>query len=211
MPPGGRLRKDREALLAYFDFPAEHWHFKTNKRHAQAGWSVAFASELRALLTSGLLGTPHLNPQGMASNVWNGFVVGPGTAVKGVDLLWPGRLLELDGAGKEVRQEDFWRIADRWTRKAWPSSWRRAEAPPRERRAPSRSSSPAAWTRRFARRITAQHDLLAGAAGAAGGPGPLQRPRPAWRIRSGAAAECEQVMPLTCMMRWAGTTSRWLT
>jgi asparagine synthase (glutamine-hydrolysing) len=78
-----------------------------------ADWSVAFASELRALLASGLLGTPHLDPQAVASGVWNGFVVGPGTAVKGVDLLWPGRLLELDGAGKEVRQEDFWRIPDR--------------------------------------------------------------------------------------------------
>ena len=32
-----------------------------------AGWSVAFASELRALLASGLLGTPHLNPQAVAS------------------------------------------------------------------------------------------------------------------------------------------------
>jgi asparagine synthase (glutamine-hydrolysing) len=78
-----------------------------------AGWSVAFASELRALLASGLLGTPHLDPHAVASGVWNGFVVGPGTAVKGVDLLWPGRLLELDGSGKEVRQEDFWRIPDR--------------------------------------------------------------------------------------------------
>src|SRR6202011_4842262 len=78
-----------------------------------AGWSVAFASELRALLASGLLATPRLDRQAVASGVWNGFVVGPGTAVKGVDLLWPGRLLELDGAGKEVRQEDFWRIPDR--------------------------------------------------------------------------------------------------
>jgi asparagine synthase (glutamine-hydrolysing) len=77
-----------------------------------AGWLVAFASELRALLASGLLGTPHLDPQAVASGVWNGFVVGPGTAVKGIDLLWPGRLLELDGGGKEVRQEDFWRIPD---------------------------------------------------------------------------------------------------
>jgi asparagine synthase (glutamine-hydrolysing) len=75
-----------------------------------SGWSVAFASELRALLASGLLGTPRLDPQAVASSVWNGFVVGPCTAVKGVDLLWPGRLIELDGAGKEVRQEDFWRI-----------------------------------------------------------------------------------------------------
>ena len=74
---------------------------------------MAFASELRALLASGLLGTPRLDPQAVASGVWNGFVVGPGTAVKGIDLLWPGRLLELDGAGKEVRQEDFWRIPDR--------------------------------------------------------------------------------------------------
>ena len=77
-----------------------------------AGWSLAFASELRALLASGLLGTPHLDPQAVASSVWNGFVIGPGTAVKGVDLLWPGRLLEFDGEGREVRQHDFWRIPD---------------------------------------------------------------------------------------------------
>jgi asparagine synthase (glutamine-hydrolysing) len=78
-----------------------------------AGWSMAFASELRALLASGLLGTPRLDPQAVASSVWNGFVVGPRTAVKGVDLLWPGRLLEFDGAGKELRQQDFWCIPDR--------------------------------------------------------------------------------------------------
>src|SRR3974390_3094030 len=75
-----------------------------------AGWSLAFASELRALLASGLLGAPHLDPQAVASCVWNGFVVGPGTAVKGVELLGPGRLLELNGAGKEIRQQDFWCI-----------------------------------------------------------------------------------------------------
>jgi asparagine synthase (glutamine-hydrolysing) len=78
-----------------------------------AGWSVAFASELRALLASGLLGIPHLDPQAVASSVWNGFVVGPGTAVRGVELLWPGHLLEFDGAGTAVRQEEFWRIPDR--------------------------------------------------------------------------------------------------
>src|SRR6516162_334553 len=77
-----------------------------------ADWSVAFASELRALLASGLLGTPHLDPQAVASSVWNGFVVGPRTAVTGVELLWPGRLLEFDSAGKELRQHDFWRIPD---------------------------------------------------------------------------------------------------
>jgi asparagine synthase (glutamine-hydrolysing) len=78
-----------------------------------AGWSVAFASELRALLASNLLGTPHLDPQSVASGVWNGFVVGPGTAVRGIDLLLSGRLIEFDGAGKEIRCEDFWPIAGR--------------------------------------------------------------------------------------------------
>jgi asparagine synthase (glutamine-hydrolysing) len=78
----------------------------------ESGWSLAFASELRALLASGLLGTPRLDPQSVASSVWNGFVVGPHTAVKGVDLLWPGRLFEFDGAGKEFRQQDFWRIPE---------------------------------------------------------------------------------------------------
>jgi asparagine synthase (glutamine-hydrolysing) len=76
-----------------------------------AGWSIAFASELRALLASGLLGTPHLEPLAVASTVWNGFVIGPSTSVKGVDLLFPGRLLEFNGSGKEVHQEDFWRIS----------------------------------------------------------------------------------------------------
>jgi asparagine synthase (glutamine-hydrolysing) len=78
-----------------------------------AGWSVAFASELRALLASNLLGAPHLDPQAVASSVWNGFVVGPGTAVRGIDLLLPGRLIEFDGAGNEIRYEDFWPIPAR--------------------------------------------------------------------------------------------------
>jgi asparagine synthase (glutamine-hydrolysing) len=87
--------------------------YLVRSRDADVGWSVAFASELRALLASELLDTPRLDPQAVASAVWNGFVVGPGTAVKGIDLLWPGRLLELDGVGREVRQEDFWPIPDR--------------------------------------------------------------------------------------------------
>jgi asparagine synthase (glutamine-hydrolysing) len=78
-----------------------------------SGWSVCFASELRALLASGLLGTARLAPQSVASCVWNGFVVGPGSAVEGVELLAPGRLLEFDASGREARQEDFWRIPER--------------------------------------------------------------------------------------------------
>ncbi|MEJ2228430.1 MAG: asparagine synthase (glutamine-hydrolyzing) [Alphaproteobacteria bacterium] len=79
----------------------------------EAGWSVAFASELRTLLASGLLGTPHLAPQALASCVWNGFVVGPSSAVKDVELLGSGYLLEFDSNGKEIRHEHFWRIPER--------------------------------------------------------------------------------------------------
>src|SRR5262245_43582039 len=76
-------------------------------------WSVAFASELRALLASGLIGTPRLDPQAVASGIWNGYVVGPGTTVSGIDLVWPGQLHLLDSTGSEICREDFWRIPDR--------------------------------------------------------------------------------------------------
>lgn len=77
-----------------------------------AGWSVAFASELRALLASGLLGKPRLSARATASFAWNGFVVGPDTAVDGVELLWPGRLVEMDDRGAVTEARDFWRIPD---------------------------------------------------------------------------------------------------
>jgi asparagine synthase (glutamine-hydrolysing) len=77
-----------------------------------AQWSMAFASELRALLASGLLGTPKLDRQAVASCVWNGFVVGPNSAVEGVSLMWPGSLLEIDGHGEVVREESYWRVPE---------------------------------------------------------------------------------------------------
>ena len=69
-------------------------------------WSIAFASEVRALLASGLLGEVRLAPEAVASVVWNGFVAGPTTAIAGVELLRAGRALELDGHGREVRAFD---------------------------------------------------------------------------------------------------------
>jgi asparagine synthase (glutamine-hydrolysing) len=105
-------QKERRLLLARDPLGIKPLYLARSS-DPEAGWSLAFASEVRALLASGLLGAPRLDPQAVASSVWNGFVVGPGTAVKGVDLLWPGRLVEFDGGGREVRQEDFWRICER--------------------------------------------------------------------------------------------------
>lgn len=74
-------------------------------------WKVAFASEVRALLASGLLPSPRLDPRAVASVVWNGFVVGPGTAVAGVESLGPGELRVLDEEGTQLRAETFWTAA----------------------------------------------------------------------------------------------------
>ncbi|MGH7293582.1 MAG: asparagine synthetase B family protein, partial [Polyangiaceae bacterium] len=77
---------------------------------AGADWSLAFASEVRALLASGLLGKPRLSPHAAASVVWNGFVVGPGTAVEGVQSMYPGELRVFDDSGRQVAVEDHFRI-----------------------------------------------------------------------------------------------------
>ena len=84
--------------------------YLTRNPDPRGPWAVAFASEVRALLASGLLGTPRLDPRAAASVAWSGFVVGPGTAVEGVELLWPGQALELDGGGRVLRAETFWSI-----------------------------------------------------------------------------------------------------
>ena len=54
-----------------------------------SGTVVLFASELRALLAGGLV-ERRLNPDSIATYVWNGFVVGPETIIKGIQLLAPG-------------------------------------------------------------------------------------------------------------------------
>ncbi|HZR07426.1 MAG TPA: asparagine synthase (glutamine-hydrolyzing) [Myxococcales bacterium] len=71
-------------------------------------WSVAFASEVRALLASGLLGKARLHPEAAASVVWNGFVMGPDTVVQGVESVSPGQLRVYGSEGAEEVSEDFW-------------------------------------------------------------------------------------------------------
>jgi asparagine synthase (glutamine-hydrolysing) len=71
-------------------------------------WSLLFASELRAILRSGLLDRPRLDPTAVASMVWNGFVVGPGTAVAGVEQLTAGSAAVFDDRGKAVATRRFW-------------------------------------------------------------------------------------------------------
>ena len=76
--------------------------------YAHAEWSLLFASEVRAILASGLLGKPRLNPSAVASVVWNGFVAGPQTAVEGVESLEPGELRTYDAKGHQPSAERYW-------------------------------------------------------------------------------------------------------
>jgi asparagine synthase (glutamine-hydrolysing) len=72
-------------------------------------WSLIFASEVRALLASGLLPTPRLDRRAVASILWNGFVTGPITAVQGIEPLGPGEhwLCERGRAPERTR---YWTI-----------------------------------------------------------------------------------------------------
>ncbi len=71
-------------------------------------WSLIFASEVRAILSAGLLGKPSLNPRAAASVAWNGFVVTPETAVAGIESIWPGQIRVFDGSGKQEWTEYYW-------------------------------------------------------------------------------------------------------
>lgn len=71
-------------------------------------WSVIFASEVRAILASGLLGKPSIDPLAIASVAWNGFVVSPNTAVKGIETVWPGQIRIFDSEGKEEPSDQYW-------------------------------------------------------------------------------------------------------
>ena len=72
-----------------------------------ASWSLAFASEVRAILASGLIGTPKLNSAAAASIVWNGYLVAPNTAVRQIESLLPGELRIYDKRGTETSREAY--------------------------------------------------------------------------------------------------------
>jgi asparagine synthase (glutamine-hydrolysing) len=73
-------------------------------------WSLLFASEVRAILASGLLKTPRLNPAAIASFVWNGFVPGPNTIIDGIDLLPAARAVMFDLSGREQVNDIIWHM-----------------------------------------------------------------------------------------------------
>jgi asparagine synthase (glutamine-hydrolysing) len=70
---------------------------------------LAFASELRALLATGLFAR-RIDPQGLATYLYNGFAVGPCTLVRGISLLGPGALMRVRLDAPAVRPETYWSL-----------------------------------------------------------------------------------------------------
>lgn len=101
----------RELLLARDPLGIKPLYIAVNPE-PDADWSLMFASEVRALLASGLLRDRKLDPRAAASMIWNGFVIGPGTAIRGVESVWPGQLQIFGARGRRARSEFHWSIPD---------------------------------------------------------------------------------------------------
>ena len=99
--------RDRKLIIARDPFGIKPLYFARNP-DARGDWSLVFASEVRAILASGLLSAPRLNPRAVASIVWSGFVVGSETIVVGIESVWPGQLRVFDASGKEELSEYYW-------------------------------------------------------------------------------------------------------
>lgn len=82
--------------------------FVATTSRPDATWSLAFASEVRALLHSGLIDDPRLDPEAVASVVWNGFVVGPGTAIRQIELIPPATIARYDRRGVSLGRRRYW-------------------------------------------------------------------------------------------------------
>ena len=93
-----RLGRDRLGIKPLYVTTIEHGD---NQR------TVLFASELRAILASGLV-EAHIDPVGLNSYLWNGFVVGLHTFIKGVSLLDAGTTLSVSAGEIPGEPERFW-------------------------------------------------------------------------------------------------------
>jgi len=71
--------------------------------------TVLFASEVRALLASEML-EREVDPVALASYVWNGFVVGPRTIVRGVELLPAATCAIASNDGVLATPQRYWRL-----------------------------------------------------------------------------------------------------
>lgn len=101
----------RQLLLARDSLGIKPLYFVRNP-DASGEWTFAFASEVRALLRSGLMNKPKLSASAVASVLWNGFTIAPETIVEGVESLLPGEMRILGQDGSEVQRRRYWTQAE---------------------------------------------------------------------------------------------------
>jgi asparagine synthase (glutamine-hydrolysing) len=71
--------------------------------------TLLFASELRSLLASGLVDR-RLDPMGLATFVWNGFVAGETTLIRGVRLFPEASIVSLDAGHEMPAPRRYWHL-----------------------------------------------------------------------------------------------------
>jgi asparagine synthase (glutamine-hydrolysing) len=97
----------REVLIARDRLGIKPLYYATLER--PSGRVILFASELRALLATGLF-ERRLDREGLASYLWNGFVCGPNTLVQGISLLPPGAAMRIKVDAPEATPERYWSL-----------------------------------------------------------------------------------------------------
>jgi asparagine synthase (glutamine-hydrolysing) len=108
--------RKRQALFLRDRLGIKPLYYATVER--PGGNVLLFASEVRALLASGLL-RHEMDPVAVRSYLWNGFVVGPRTIVQGVKLLPQASVASLTPERPVVEPRRYWSIP----------SYRAGEAP----------------------------------------------------------------------------------
>lgn len=78
-------------------------------KFSENGAALLFASEVRALLASGLV-SRRLSPLGVSTYFWNGFVAGPDTIIQDVRSIRPGTIVKVDLSGTRFRSKKFWSL-----------------------------------------------------------------------------------------------------
>ncbi len=100
--------KRREVLIARDRLGIKPIYYAELER--PQGKVVLFSSELRALLATGLFAR-RLDQRGVATYLWNGFVVGPNTLVRGIELLGPGHLMRISIDQPSAKPERYWQLS----------------------------------------------------------------------------------------------------
>jgi asparagine synthase (glutamine-hydrolysing) len=106
-------RADRRELLLARDPLGIKPLYLARNPDPRGTWSLAFASEVRPLLASGLLGRAKLHPDAPASIAWNGFIVGPPTVVEGIESLGPGVCQTFNAVGVAGPALEYWGVRPR--------------------------------------------------------------------------------------------------